>query len=151
MLWLILSAAVLGWSMIVARRLWSQLEPLWAVSVIALAGLLASPISWSHHWVWAIVVLVAIGRDIGRRRGAIPLLLATYTLMTSRIIWRVPNSRGREFHLSIAQMVASDAYVLFAMGLVAYASVIAFSPRAVAPSWSRAVTSRFALSKVDRP
>ena len=150
-LWLILSVAVLGWSMLVARRLWSQLEPLWAVSVIALAGLLASPISWSHHWVWVIVVLVAIGRDIGRRRGAFPLLLATYILLTSRIIWRVPNSRGREFHLTIAQMVASDAYVLLAMGLIAYASVIAFSPRAVAPSRSGALPSRFALSKVDRP
>ncbi|WP_079249648.1 glycosyltransferase 87 family protein [Streptomyces sp. IMTB 2501] len=33
-------------------------EELLAISVVGIAGCLASPLSWSHHWVWAILLLV---------------------------------------------------------------------------------------------
>jgi alpha-1,2-mannosyltransferase len=57
--WLLLAAAVLGVTVVVVQRsiaLGHQLVPL--VSV-ALAGLLCSPISWDHHWVWVVVLAFA--------------------------------------------------------------------------------------------
>ncbi len=40
-------------------------RPSWTVLVIAITGLLISPISWSHHWVWLLLIpplLVKTGR-----------------------------------------------------------------------------------------
>lgn len=39
-----------------------------AVAWIALGGLLGSPVSWTHHWVWVIVVLAVLA---SRRRPAV--------------------------------------------------------------------------------
>ena len=45
----------------------------WALSLNAFAGLLISPISWSHHWVWgetAVLTLAVLGwRGLARNRG----------------------------------------------------------------------------------
>lgn len=46
----------------VARMLWRRDERLLAVVVAAFAGLYASPISWIHHWAWAVPLLVALWR-----------------------------------------------------------------------------------------
>ena len=37
--------------------------------VNALAGLLISPVSWSHHWVWAVPILLTLGVLAWRRRS----------------------------------------------------------------------------------
>ena len=44
-----------------------------ALLVTAMLGLLASPISWSHHWVWAVPLLITLyqwaARAGGRKAG----------------------------------------------------------------------------------
>ncbi|MCX2164112.1 glycosyltransferase 87 family protein [Corynebacterium auriscanis] len=60
-LWLVLvvlALIVVGFVMV---RLLRVGAPIAALCVNALFALLASPISWSHHWSWAPVLLVAIG------------------------------------------------------------------------------------------
>ena len=57
--WLLLAAAVLAATVVVVRRsivLGHQLVPL---AMVALAGLLCSPISWDHHWAWVVVLAFA--------------------------------------------------------------------------------------------
>ncbi|WP_439656654.1 glycosyltransferase 87 family protein [Lentzea sp. HUAS TT2] len=55
LLWVVLAAAVVATAAVVARR---TRDDLVALFVIAGAGLLASPVSWVHHWVWCVPVLV---------------------------------------------------------------------------------------------
>ncbi len=40
------------------------------VTCCAITGLLISPFSWTHHWVWAVPLLVALAATAWRRRSA---------------------------------------------------------------------------------
>ena len=50
------------------RALWLRGDRLASVSVCGTMALLCSPVSWSHHWVWAIPLGVALisGTVLGR-------------------------------------------------------------------------------------
>jgi len=64
-----------------------------ALTCVAFGGLLASPISWSHHWIWfapALLVLVACGQV----RGA--AVLALVPALAPQ--WWTPAGALREFH-----------------------------------------------------
>ncbi|MGH9081387.1 MAG: glycosyltransferase 87 family protein [Acidimicrobiales bacterium] len=54
--WLLLSAVTLVVGAVIAWRCARTGRQAFAVIAIALAGLLVSPISWSHHWVWVLLV-----------------------------------------------------------------------------------------------
>ncbi len=56
-LWLALALLALGLAVLAAVRCARRGEPLLGFIAISAGGLLASPISWSHHWVWLLPVL----------------------------------------------------------------------------------------------
>jgi alpha-1,2-mannosyltransferase len=60
---LVLAATV--WAM---RRALRAGEPTLAVICVALFGLVVSPVSWSHHWVWALPAVLVTGILAWRRR-----------------------------------------------------------------------------------
>ena len=70
LIWTAACFAVLGLTVWAARRALSAGEPPLALVCVALFGLVVSPVSWSHHWVWglpAIVVTVVVAwqrRDV---------------------------------------------------------------------------------------
>jgi alpha-1,2-mannosyltransferase len=55
-LWLLLSLATLTVTAFVAWRCVRVSQKAFAMISIALAGLLVSPISWTHHWVWVLLI-----------------------------------------------------------------------------------------------
>lgn len=58
--------AILAWRALSARR-----DRLGLLLVVQLFGLLLSPISWTHHWVWLVpLMLWLIHGPLGDRRGA---------------------------------------------------------------------------------
>jgi hypothetical protein len=64
--WLVLSLLTVGIGTFVAWRCaWTERQSL-AVLSVALVGLLISPISWSHHWVWVLLIPPML---IGPRRN----------------------------------------------------------------------------------
>jgi len=64
-----------------------------ALTCVAFGGLLASPISWSHHWIWfAPALLVLVAR--AQWRGAAVLALAPALAPQ----WWTPAGALREFH-----------------------------------------------------
>ena len=81
--WLVLSAVVVAVACRGMRRAFAASADAWALSLNAFAGLLISPISWSHHWVWGETAVLALailgwrgqardtdrGRDRDRGRG----------------------------------------------------------------------------------
>jgi len=81
-------------------------------------GLLASPISWTHHWVWAVPLLVWLATAAWRRRSAACALAAAAAAAVfssyTPLPWPGhPPGAGR--------MAASDLYVLFGLAAVGVA------------------------------
>ena len=54
------------WAM---RRVLQAGEPTLAVICVALFGLVVSPVSWSHHWVWMLPAVLVTGVLAWRRRN----------------------------------------------------------------------------------
>ncbi|MEU5841127.1 glycosyltransferase 87 family protein [Rhodococcus sp. NPDC047139] len=59
-LWLIAVAAMLLVAVVAIRRALEQGDLVLALSANAAAVLLASPVSWSHHWVWVAPALLGV-------------------------------------------------------------------------------------------
>ena len=67
--WLALSLATLAVSGLVALRCARDGRRAAAMISVALSGLLISPISWTHHWVWVLLIPPLIA---GRRGSEVP-------------------------------------------------------------------------------
>jgi alpha-1,2-mannosyltransferase len=111
-------------------------EELLGIATCALTALLVSPISWSHHWVW-VVLLVPCGvrllRDprsatngIGGWLG-LAGLIALFLAGPVRLIWRPPHTGSLEYGWHGAQLIAGNLYVL--LGLILLAMTAAFLAR----------------------
>ncbi|PPK69789.1 glycosyltransferase 87 family protein [Actinokineospora auranticolor] len=102
------------------RRLHRAGEPVPALLVTAFLGLLASPVSWSHHWVWAVPLVVYLLSRLpselperGRARwvalapvGAVVLVFASCVLLAMR------NGKAVEFEWTPLEYVIGSAYLL---------------------------------------
>lgn len=111
-----------------------------ALSLNALAALLASPVSWSHQWVWCVPALLALA-DATLRHRAAGLAAATAfgtVLFFAGPQWWFPRGDLRELGWSGWEQAVGSAYVIFAAAILLYAAVgmpwLAVSPtrRAVA-------------------
>lgn len=60
-------------------------EPTLALICVALFGLVVSPVSWSHHWVWALPAVLVTGILGARRRN--PALLAVSAAGVALMVW----------------------------------------------------------------
>ena len=103
--WFVASVVMVLGALWLARSLHVRSDPLAAVSVTGLASLLASPVSWSHHWVWCIPLGVVALRHVGRPAA----LLWTACFIASPHRW-VPTGRDRELAWTW-EHVPGDAYV----------------------------------------
>jgi alpha-1,2-mannosyltransferase len=123
-LWLIGAVLVGTVGLLLAVRASRHGEELTGLVLCALTGLLVSPVSWSHHWVWVIPALV-LGVDAALRRSplfwvAVAAGLTLFDGATSQgVIWRAPASRALAHHWTLAQSVLGDLYV--EIGLIALA------------------------------
>ena len=91
----------------------------WALLVAALTGLLVSPISWSHHWVWCVPLLALAWYQA--RWLLIPTLLVFWT----QVVRLVPHGDHVELDLGPGWIAMSGWYVVYATGFVIVAVVVA--------------------------
>ncbi|OBK53685.1 glycosyltransferase 87 family protein [Mycobacterium sp. 1081908.1] len=68
-LWVAACLLVLAATIWAMRRVLRAEEPIMAVICVALFGLVVSPVSWSHHWVWALPTVLVTGVLAWRRRN----------------------------------------------------------------------------------
>ncbi|GAB3933115.1 glycosyltransferase 87 family protein [Kribbella albertanoniae] len=112
-----------------ARKYWLADERVTAIAVMALAVLYASPISWSHHWVWIIPLGVSLIRGVNRVWGLNPAVVAGvlwYGLFVLRSIWWVPFRDDRELDWSFWQSIPGNSHLI--LGLIAFV-VLAITSR----------------------
>ncbi len=114
--WWLAAALIIGLAGIIAAA-WAHQRGhrLAGVACCAFTGLLISPVSWTHHWVWSVPLLVALIATAWRRRSRwYGLAAAAVAIIFSDVI-SIP-SPGRQ--PSPARLLAGDIYVLCGLALL---------------------------------
>jgi len=98
-----------------------------ALLVTASAALLVSPVSWSHHWVWAVLGLLWLAEYAARTRTrtGVALLVGALAVFTAAPFWWLPYRNERELHWSVGQQLLGNAYVWVALAVVIAGAVSA--------------------------
>ncbi len=149
--WIAAGILVVVIGLAAAALLYRAGQPVAAVLACALTGLLVSPLSWDHHWVWVAPGLALLAHLGARARGAVRAWwwaagaglvlvfgawpqfwdLAQAGLTPAGLFWYGPATyfaRGdqpwyHEFHWHGLQLLAGNSFVL--AGLVALAALTA--------------------------
>jgi alpha-1,2-mannosyltransferase len=114
--WLAVAGPLAVVVVVVAVAWWRRGDVQLGICLAALAMLLASPVSWSHHWVWALPVALVVW---DRSRVAAVTWAAVF--VTRPILWP-PWGDGREYDWTLVEHVLGNAYLLAALGLVCWAA-----------------------------
>jgi alpha-1,2-mannosyltransferase len=101
------TACVLALSLFAAHRLLSRHEALAAVTCLGAGTVLISPISWTHHWVWVVPVMVVLAQR--RWYAALAVLVAVMFLPP---MWASDATEG----LPVVHLVCTNAFLV--LGLV---------------------------------
>ncbi|HEY7259862.1 MAG TPA: glycosyltransferase 87 family protein [Trebonia sp.] len=115
--WLALSAVVLALAWRGMRRALVASADARALSLCAFAALLISPVSWSHHWVWAApaLLVLAVGGLRTRRPFTLAAVAAGLAVFAAAPQWWFPSGGNRELHWAAWQQVAGSSYVILAV------------------------------------
>jgi alpha-1,2-mannosyltransferase len=119
LVWFLVAGSLAGVTLLVAALTWRRGRHELAVCTAALAMLLASPISWSHHWVWAVPLVLAlwpVSRVVAVLTGA---------LFASSVIWIPPRTGMRELAWTPFEQVYGNSYLIAALLLAAYVGWVA--------------------------
>jgi alpha-1,2-mannosyltransferase len=146
-LWALLCFVVLGVTIWAARRVLRAGQPVLALICVALFGLVVSPVSWSHHWVWALPTVLVCTVVAYRRRHA--LLAAVTVAGVALMVW-TPITLMPEHHetsASLWRQLAGGSYVWWALAVIVVSGTVAtgsaekrpaeFSDAAPVPAASR--------------
>jgi alpha-1,2-mannosyltransferase len=88
-----------------------------ALLLNAFAGLLVSPISWSHHWVWCAPAIAVFAMT--RERRWLVLAGVGLVLFAAGPQWWFPRLGHREDLWNWWEQLLADAYVLYAFAVLA--------------------------------
>ncbi|MFJ3302270.1 glycosyltransferase 87 family protein [Streptomyces sp. NPDC086549] len=105
-LWVAVAALVAAAGLSVAVVAELRGDRAWAVAACAVTALLISPVSWSHHWVWCVPLVLLLWAH-GYRAAA----LGTLPVFCSYALWWVPHGPGRpELHQGGVELTLSALY-----------------------------------------
>ena len=140
-LWVLACFAVLGLVVWAVRRALSWGQPTLALMCVAMFGLVVSPVSWSHHWVWALpTVLVTAVLAIRLRQVALGAVsVAGLALMVWTPIALLPEHR--ETAASLWRQLLGGSYLWWALAVIIVTGAVAVrnaghdtTPEAAAPA-----------------
>lgn len=100
-----------------APALPENLTTLLTAAVIMTLGLLVSPITWSHHWVWGLASVVALIAVALRLKSAplAALALVQGALFIMAPHWWFPYGQVNELHWNVAEQLVGSSYTLAAI------------------------------------
>nr|WP_255523731.1 glycosyltransferase 87 family protein [Terrabacter sp. MAHUQ-38] len=116
LLWLAVAVPLCLAVLLVAGSRWRRGDRVLGTCLAAVATLVASPISWSHHWVWAVPIALALWE---RSRWAAAAWTAVF--VARPVLWP-PWGQGREYGWGPFEHVVGNAYLLAALALAAWAT-----------------------------
>lgn len=117
-----LSVGVMALGLVAAKRQIDSGHDVNGLVCIAFASLLASPISWTHHWVWAVIALLVL--VAGRHRVAAVVLGTVFAIGP---MWFAPRGHLLELNHNWWQVAVCVSYV--GVGLTFLCFIAAGRPR----------------------
>jgi hypothetical protein len=122
--WIVIPLAFAVTGLTAAAILARRQDWLGATAVTGTTGLLVSPISWAHHWVWILPVLVLLARS-GHRIAA----AAGYLLFALAPFWFTPHSAGpNEYGFHWLLTLVANCFLIAGLAFLAYMAWHAFGP-----------------------
>lgn len=116
-LWAVAAVVVGIAGLLLAARIERDGDTALGAVCCAVTGLLISPISWSHHWVWAVPAGILLARRTPRGLAVWVLVFASF------LIWAVPHPvLGPSPDLNALQVLLSSLYPLAGLGFLAWAA-----------------------------
>jgi alpha-1,2-mannosyltransferase len=139
-LWTLACFAVLGLTVWATRRVLRAGQPVLALICVAMFGLVVSPVSWSHHWVWALPAVLVTAVVAFRLRH---LALAAVTAAGIAVMVWTPIPLMPEHHETAASLwrqLAGGSYVWWAIAVIAVAGTVPArsADRSISPQLLRA-------------
>lgn len=119
-IWFLGATAILILGLTLAAYASRRGEDLLGLTLCAIVGLIVSPLSWNHHWVWALPVALTLyfRWTVTRSNWILGFAAAWNVLFLAGPIWWVPNSEGREYGLHGVQILLGNSYLLAAGALL---------------------------------
>jgi alpha-1,2-mannosyltransferase len=108
-----------------ARAMCRRGDVLTAVSTVGITSLLASPVSWSHHWIWAIPALGTLAARAMLTRAAWRWWvfgLATAIVAVGPMQF-VPKDELRELTHTLPQQIVANVYAGLAVAYLVWVTV----------------------------
>ncbi len=118
LLWVAASLLVLAVTVWAMQRVLRAGEPMLAVICVALFGLVVSPVSWSHHWVWMLPTVLVTGIVAWRRRN---VALAVVSAIGVALMRWTPIDLLPKHHETTAvwwRQLAGMSYVWWALAVI---------------------------------
>jgi alpha-1,2-mannosyltransferase len=134
--WVLACFAALGLTVWAVRRILAAGESTLAVMCVAMFGLVVSPVSWSHHWVWVLPTIIVTTVGAYRYRNA--ALGAVSAAGTALMVWTPIEllPEHREAAASWWRQLFGMSYVWWAVTVIAVAGLV-FARPAASPRRSR--------------
>lgn len=135
--WVLACLVVLALTVWAMRRVLRADEPSLAVICVALFGLVVSPVSWSHHWVWMLPAVMVLSVLAWRRRNVALAVVAAAGVALMR--WTPIDLLPKHHELTAAwwRQLLGMSYVWWALAVILVAGLTVTakltSPRATAP------------------
>ncbi|KLI08728.1 polyprenol-phosphate-mannose-dependent alpha-(1,2)-phosphatidylinositol mannoside mannosyltransferase [Mycolicibacterium conceptionense] len=125
-LWVLACFAVLALTVWAVRRVLrsgTDESPVVALICVAMFGLVVSPVSWSHHWVWSLPTLVVtcVLAYRMRRRNPAALYLAAVTVIGFALMVWTPIALLTPHHetaASVIRQLAADSYLWWGLAVI---------------------------------
>jgi alpha-1,2-mannosyltransferase len=150
--WMLAEATVAISGLLLAAWVSRRGQEMAGILICALTGLLVSPVSWTHHWVWAAPALVVLAdltasprwlpasRSPRLRRWLGISMVATVLAVFSGVVWAVPASAAAGSVMTPSQELIGDLYVL--AGLV---SLVVIAALMVHARWRERASPRLSV------
>ena len=136
-LWLVAVVLLGGVTTVIMWQLIDRGEHFGALSINAFFGLLASPVSWSHHWVWVVPMLIWLvwcagtwrHEPVARRHASGPdrVLLAFaaagWWIFFTAPQFRLPHGMGQEQRWSVLQVLYGNLWTWWALALLVLGAI----------------------------
>lgn len=109
LVWITLAVAALVLGMVAASMAHRRGHELLAVTMVGMTGTVVSPMSWGHHWVWVVPLMVIGVHMVLQSRTALSRLVsvaAVLALLLSTFVWR--SYRG--FPVTQIDRILPEAY-----------------------------------------
>ena len=135
-----------GIGLVIATVLARRNDWLGAAAVTGIAGLMVSPISWTHHWVWVLPALVVMWRGGTRSRIA---AVCGYVLFCVAPMWFTPHSgaTGDYGWHGVVTLIA-NSFLIPGLAFLGYLAVRTWQSRPSLARQSLARPSRAASGEV---